>query len=32
MNKQTTKEAIIAECLAGGTSYRKLSEKYGARQ
>ena len=29
MDKQTTKEAIIAEYLAGGTSYRKLSAKYG---
>ena len=31
MDKQTTKEAIIAEYLAGGTSYRKLSEKYGIK-
>ena len=31
MDKQTTKEAIIAEYLAGGTSYRKLSEKYGTK-
>ena len=29
MDKQTTKEAIIAEYLAGGTSLRKLSAKYG---
>ena len=31
MDKQTTKEAIIAEYLAGGTSYRKLSERYGIK-
>ena len=31
MDKQTTKEAIIAEYLAGGTSYRKLSIKYGIK-
>ena len=29
MNKNITKEAIIAEYLAGGTSYRKLSARYG---
>lgn len=29
MDKQITKEAIIAEYLAGGTSLRKLSTKYG---
>jgi transposase-like protein len=27
--EQITKEKIIAEYLAGGTSYRKLHEKYG---
>jgi len=31
MDKQTTKEAIIAEYLAGETSYRKLSVKYGIK-
>ena len=31
MDKQITKEAIIAEYLAGGTSYRKLSAKYGIK-
>ena len=31
MDKQTTKEAIIAKYLAGETSYRKLSEKYGIK-
>ena len=31
MDKQTTKEAIIAEYLAGGTSFRKLSAKYGIK-
>ena len=31
MDTQTTKEAIIAEYLAGGTSFRKLSEKYGIK-
>jgi transposase-like protein len=31
MDRQTTKEAIIAEYLAGGTSYRKLSVKYGIK-
>lgn len=29
MDTQPQKEAIIAEYLAGGTSYRKLSAKYG---
>lgn len=28
--EQITKEKIIAEYLAGGTSYRKLQAKYGA--
>ena len=27
--EQTAKEKIIAEYLAGGTSYRKLQDKYG---
>ena len=27
--EQTTKEKIIAEYLAGGTTYRKLQAKYG---
>ena len=31
MDKQIQKEAIIAEYLAGGTSYRKLSAKYGIK-
>lgn len=32
MDRQTiTKEAIIAEYLAGGISYRKLSAKYGIK-
>lgn len=31
MDKQITKEAIIAEYLAGGTSLRKLSAKYGIK-
>ena len=31
MDNQTTKEAIIAEYLAGGTSLRKLSAKYGIK-
>jgi transposase-like protein len=31
MDKQTQKEAIIAEYLAVGTSYRKLSIKYGIK-
>lgn len=31
MDKQTTKEAIIAEYLMGGTSFRKLSAKYGIK-
>jgi len=31
MDKQTTKEVIIAEYLAGGTSFRKLSTKYGIK-
>lgn len=31
MDKQITKEAIIAEYLAGGTSLRKLSVKYGIK-
>ena len=31
MDKQSKKEAIIAEYLAGGTSYRKLSKKYGIK-
>lgn len=29
MNKNTMKESIIAEYLAGKTSYRKLSARYG---
>jgi transposase-like protein len=29
MNKNITKESIIAEYLAGGTTYRKLSARYG---
>jgi transposase-like protein len=31
MDKTINKEAIIAEYLAGGTSYRKLSTKYGIK-
>ena len=31
MDNQTQKEAIIAEYLAGGTSFRKLTEKYGIK-
>lgn len=31
MDRQTQKEAIIAEYLAGGTSLRKLSVKYGIK-
>lgn len=31
MDKQFQKEAIIAEYLAGGTSFRKLSAKYGIK-
>lgn len=31
MDKTINKEAIIAEYLAGGTSFRKLSAKYGIR-
>ena len=31
MDNQTQKEAIIAEYLAGGTSLRKLSAKYGIK-
>jgi transposase len=29
MNKNITKESIIAEYLAGGTTYRRLSARYG---
>lgn len=29
MHKRISKEGIIAEYLAGGTSYRKLSARYG---